>query len=153
MKPVIILSSLLAWLAAAWMAACGPAAPSGMTVKYTETACTYEGPSSIPYGKFSVTMQVDDRVHNKAALGIFTLKPGKTLADVQASPFSTEPDWINGFWVDEANAFGAELQQTRRYVHEHDLATQANYNGEPLYMICGNEKGKQGAIGPIAVTK
>jgi|GEM_PF-2586028 len=124
-----------------------------LTVKFTEKDCTYDGPRSIPYGKFTVKWIVDDAKHNKTALVLLTLASGKTLADLQACPCSEKSDWINGLWLDEENAFGAELKTARSYVHEYDLTGQANYHGEPLYMFCGNEEGKTSSLGPIEVTK
>ena len=121
------------------------------TVKFTEKGCTYDGPQSIPYGKFTVKWIVDDLKHNKTVLAIVTLAPGKTLDDLQACPCTEKPDWINGLWLDDENAFGSELEKTRIYVHEYDMRDQASYHGEPLYMFCGNDERKSDALGPIEV--
>lgn len=124
-----------------------------LTVKFTEKDCRYDGPKSIPYGKFTVRWIADDSQHNKTVLAIVTLARGKTLDDLQACPCTEKPDWINALWLHDENAFGAELEKTRTYTHEYDLRDQAIYHGEPLYMFCGNEEGKTVSLGPIEVTK
>lgn len=124
-----------------------------LIVKFTEKDCSYDGPQSIPYGKFTVNWIVDDSKHNKTVLAIVTLAPGKALADLQACVCTEKPDWINALWLDDENAFGPELEKARSYIHEYDLPGQAAYHGEPLYMFCGNEEGKTVSLGPIAVTK
>ena len=83
MKPVRILSiASVLLIATSLLAAC--TTPS-MTVKFTENSCTYEGPSSIPYGKFTVNWLVNDQKHNKTGLVIFTLAEGKTIDDLKNS--------------------------------------------------------------------
>jgi hypothetical protein len=131
-----------------------PSAPT-LTVKFTEKDCTYEGPQSIPYGKFTVNWIVDDPKHNKTALVFLTLARGKTIDDLRACACTEvdATDWLQGLWLAQENAFGAELKKTRTYTYEYDLRDQASYHGEPLYMFCGNEEGKTSSLGPIEVTK
>ena len=126
-----------------------------LTVKFTEKGCTYDGPQSISYSKFTVQWIVDDPKHNKIALVILTLARGKTIDDLRACVCTDAEivDWIQGLWLDQENAFGPELEETHTYVHEYDLTSQAKYHGEPLYMFCGNEEGKTSSLGPIAVAK
>lgn len=84
---------------------------------------------------------------------IITLAEGKTIDNLKADHSAEAPPWVNILWIDEENAFGSELEIVRSYSHEHDLQTQVNYHGEPLYMVCGNEQGMIAPLGPIDVTK
>ena len=131
------------------MSSCQPVPK--MTVKFTETSCAYDGPSAIPFGKFTVDWVVSDRKHNKTGLVILTLADGKTIDDLRAYRGSEAPAWAHVLWTDEENAF--VLDAARSYSHEHDLRSQANYQGDPLYMVCGNEQGMTAALGPIQVGK
>jgi hypothetical protein len=146
---LIMLAALLL-MAGSLLAACMTAR---MTVKFTENGCTYDGPASIPFGKFKVYWTVNDQKHNKTGLVIITLAEGKTIDDLKATHSAEAPQWVNILWIDEENAFGSELEKVRSYSHEHDLQIQVNYHGEPLYMVCGNEQGMTGSLGPIEVTK
>jgi len=146
--PIMLAALLL--MAVLLLAAC---TSPRMTVKFTENGCTYDGPASIPFGKFKVNWIVNDQKHNKTGLVIITLAEGKTIEDLKADRSAEAPQWVNILWIDEENAFGSELEKVRRYSHEHDLLTQVNYHGEPLYMICGNEQGMIAPLGPIDVTK
>lgn len=145
MKKSILVIALIAIV----LASCRPA--SKMTVKFTETGCTYDGPASIPFGKFTVQWIVSDRIHNKTGLVILTLAEGKTIDDLRAYGGAEAPPWAQVLWTDDENAF--VLDRVRSYNHEHDLRSQANYQGGPLYMVCGNEKGMTAALGPIQVIK
>jgi hypothetical protein len=145
-QPII----LVLLMAVSLLAACTPVS---MTVKFTENGCTYDGPESITYGKFTVNWIVEDRKHSKAALAIVTLASGKTIGDLQACPCTEKPDWINALWLNDENAFGPELEKARSYVHEYDLRSNASYHGGSLYMFCGNEEGKTVALGPVEVRK
>ena len=125
-----------------------------MTVKFTENGCTYDGPTSIPYGKFTVKWSVNDQKHNKTGLVIITLAEGKTIDDLKNSgPGDEAPQWVNILWVNDENAFGSELEKVRSYCHEYDLKTLDSYQGQPLYMVCGNEEHMTNPLGPIEVTK
>jgi hypothetical protein len=125
----------------------------GMTVKFTENGCTYDGPSSITSGKFTVNWSVNDQKHNKTVLLIINLAEGKTIDDLKSSHSAEAPQWVTILWNDEENAFGSELEKVRNYTHEHDLTTLDNYQGQPLYLVCGNEEGVTNPLGPIQVTK
>jgi hypothetical protein len=124
-----------------------------MTITFTDKACTYSGTASIPLGKFTVNWVVNDQIHNKTGLLIMTLAEGKTLADLQTTRTAEAPPWVTILWTDDENAFGSDLEKIRNYSHVHDLRTLANYHGEPLYMVCGNEIGMTNPLGPIEVTK
>ena len=150
MKKIKILLPLIALAFGTLLAAC---TSPRLTVKFTENGCTYDGPASIPFGKFKVNWIVNDQKHNKTGLVIITLAQGKTIADLKADHGVVPPKWVNILWIDQENAFGSELEKVRHYSHEHDLQTQVNYHGEPLYMVCGNEQDMTDPLGPIEVTK
>lgn len=151
-KTVTILAIISFLLSAILLlAACG--SPS-MTVTFTENGCSYNGPPTIPYGKFTVNWSVNDQKHNKTVLLIVTLAEGKTIDDLKALHSGEAPQWVNILWNDEENAFGSELEKVRSYHHEHDLTTLDNYQGQPLYLVCGNEEGTTNTPqGPIEVKK
>ena len=142
-------SLLVLVMIAMGLASCQPAPK--MTIKFTESGCTYEGPSSIPFGKFTMNWIVSDQKHNKTGLVILTLAEGKTIDDLRAYRGGEAPPWAHTLWTDDENAFA--LDTVRNYSHEHDLRSQANYQGGPLYMVCGNEKGMTAALGPIQVIR
>jgi hypothetical protein len=152
MKPVRILAIISSLLSTVLLlVACG--SPK-MTVKFTEDGCTYNGPSSIPYGKFTVNWSVNDKKHNKTVLLIITLAEDKTIDDLKAMHSGEAPQWVNILWNDEENDFGTDLERVRSYQHEHDLKTIASYQGQPLYLVCGNEEGTTNTPqGPIEVNK
>jgi len=147
--PLTMLVVIL-FMAVSLLAAC---TSSRMIVKFTENGCTYDGPASIPFGKFKVNWIVNDQKHNKTGLVIITLAEGKTIADLKADHGVVPPQWVNILWIDQENAFGSELENVRSYSYEHDLQTQVNYHGEPLYMVCGNEQGMTDPLGPIEILK
>ena len=150
MKKIKILLPLIALAFGTLLAAC---TSPRLTVKFTENGCTYDGPASIPFGKFKVNWIVNDQKHNKTRLVIITLAEGKTSADLKADHGVVPPQWVNILWIDQENVFGSELEKVRHYSHEHDLQTQVNYHGEPLYMVCGNEQDMTDPLGPIEVTE
>jgi hypothetical protein len=142
-------SLLVLAMIAMGLASCQPTPK--MTVKFTEMDCTYDGPSSIPFGKFIVNWIVNDQKHNKTGLIILTLADGKTIDDLRAVLGSEAISWAHRLWTDEENAF--VLDNVRSYSHEHDLRAQADYQGGPLYMVCGNEERATGVLGPIQVIR
>lgn len=121
-----------------------------MTVKFTKSGCTYTGPTSIPYGKFNVNWSVNDQKHNKTVLLIITLAEGKTIDDLKALHSGEAPQWVTVLWKDEENAFGPDLNRVRTYHHVHDLKTLDGYQGQPLYLVCGNEEGGTNPLGVLA---
>jgi hypothetical protein len=145
---LVIISGML--MAVLLMAAC---TSKSMTVKFTENGCTYDGPSSISYGKFTVNWSVNDQKHNKTVLLIVTLADGKTIDDLKALHSAEAPQWVTVLWNDEKDAFGSELEKVRQYQFEHALNTLDSYQIQPLYLICGNEEGGTNPLGPIQVTK
>jgi hypothetical protein len=151
MKYIRALASLSVLLVAlSPLAACGS---QKMTVKFTVNGCTFSGPSSIPYGKFTVNWNVFDQKHNKTVLLIITLADGKTIDDLKAGNNRETLPWVTILWNTDENAFGPDLNKVRSYQHEYDLKTIAGYQGQPLYFVCGNEEGPTNPLGPIEVTK
>ena len=151
MKSVRVLSTFSVLLiAASLLTAC---TTPRMTVMFTGDDCIYEGPASIPYGKFNVKWIVNDQTHNKTVLLIITLAEGKTIDDLKAYKGGEQPPWVEVLWNYDENAFGSELEDVRLYRHVYDLKTLDSYQSQPLYMVCGNEEGRTNSFGPIEVTK
>ncbi len=151
MKTLKALAMLIILLAAgSLLTACSS---QKMTVKFSESGCTYSGPASIPYGKFTVNWSVNDPKHNKTVLLTVTLANGKTIDDMKASHSGETPAWVTILWNDEQDAFGPDLNRVRSYQYEHDLNTAEGYQGQALYFVCGNEEGPTNPVGPIEVTK
>jgi hypothetical protein len=145
-----LITLLLLALAFSFLTAC---TSRTMTVKFSEDGCTYAGPTSIPNGKFNVNWSVNDRKHNKTVLLIITLAEGKTIDDLKADHSGEAPPWVTVLWNDEEDAFGSVLDKVRGYQFVHDLKTLDGYQGEPLYLVCGNEEVPTNPLGPIEVTK
>jgi hypothetical protein len=149
-KPVVLSLFSVLLIAVSLLTAC--TTPS-MTVKFTENNCTYDGPTSIPFGKFRANWLVNDQKHNKTVLLIINLAEGKTIDDLKAYNGGEQPQWVKVLWNYDENAFGSELEKVRRYHHDYDLKALDSYQGQPLYMVCGNEEGPTNPLGPIEVTK
>ena len=80
---------------------------------------------------------VSDQKHNKTGLVILTLAKGKGVNELRAYRGSEVPSWGHILWTDEENAFVLDI--VRSHVYEHDLRTQTDYQGGPLYVVCSNE--------------
>lgn len=136
------------------VAACGSPAPTAtpvpptptpaaadMTLTFSGGQCTYGGPQSVPAGKLTVDLVVEDKDHDKFGLAMVTLNEGKTFEDLNQWPSADPPPWltiINVWEILPGSTKQVSVQVT---------------NG-PLYFVCfyAPPDTKYGTLGPVAVT-
>jgi hypothetical protein len=130
--------------AAALLAACAPV-PSNPTVTASANDCTYSGPKSLP-STFTITWAVKHTAPSMDYMFIIsTLAEGKSTADFK--PYigseAEAPDWIHFV------RYTGMVNETQ--TQSFDLTANAEYHGEPIYVICTARTIPVGIVGPIEV--
>ena len=119
-----------------------------------DQTCIYTGPSSIPYGKIAIEVEVEKTPSADAALFVFSLSEGKNTNDFQVWLESThlEPGTIFSDWVITIT-FDSIPRSLAAYTVAADLSTNAAYDGSPLYIACILPDGSWNVLGPIRVQR
>ena len=129
--------------------ACSSAAAAGNpTIKVSGQGCTYSGPKQVP-AKLSITWDVKDGTPSADYSFILTTLPeGRTVADLDGligAATIRPPSWL---------IFTRYSQLTAQTTTEtFDLAANAAYHGEPLYVLCLSHQATFAVAGPIQVEK
>ncbi|MDA8237368.1 MAG: hypothetical protein M0T75_05725 [Chloroflexi bacterium] len=125
-------------------------AAATMTIIISGDACTYEGPSSIPYGPFAATWTIDDTRYLEYGLFVLAVPGGQTDAEVRAAavvgaPLEDPPAWMTLLSV---YPYGSPATTE---VFRRDLRQMAAYHRGPIYIACARPDRLLGLFGPIAV--
>jgi hypothetical protein len=134
-----------------WLSAC---TTSNITLEIKGNECTLESPTSLPSGKFTVKLIIEEEKPSTTGYLIAMLEGGKTINDIKALPIADIPDWIN-ILIDEPYDLASSVTATKTF----NLNDLMEYHGEPIYFVCvraNPESGileKIGVYGPIEVKK
>jgi hypothetical protein len=124
------------------------AKPPSLTITYhADGTCAFDGPTSIPYGKFSVTWIIEPKEDPQYGYEFVSLKDNKTLSDLEAASWNPPPAWT--VQLMEGFSSGGTTVTHQQNLEDYSI----RYQGGPLYIICFNHQDKSGVLGPIEVTK
>ncbi|MFN2118790.1 MAG: hypothetical protein ACK2T0_00135 [Anaerolineales bacterium] len=141
-------AGLLLVLALMGAACSSAAAASSPTVTVSGKGCTYSGPKRVS-AKLSITWDVKDGTPSADYSFILTTLPeGKTVADLEGligARAVQPPSWLK---------FTRYSQLTAQTTTEtFDLAANAAYHGEPLYVLCLGHQVPFAVAGPVSVSQ
>ncbi len=133
-------------LSAMILSSCGGSSSKTPTIIFDTDNCTYDGPKTVP-STFTMHSTVKEYHENEWFMyAVVTLDEGKTIKDLQALPADAgQPEWTKLISRDISDPDHQEL------IKEHNLAINALYHGEPIYIVCFNNGSNIGAAGPIQV--
>lgn len=129
-------------------------APAAMTLTVENDTCTYDGPTTIPYGTYEVTFDVRDLTYPTNGWFVFVLDAGRTVEEARALFGSTDdttgppPAWLTMLTV---HAFGGApgTVETR----QENLRQMGAYKDGPIYILCARPDHVYDIFGPIEVTQ
>jgi hypothetical protein len=125
-------------------------AAAAMAITIEPDTCTYDGPTSIPYGPFEVTWAIRDTQQLEYGLFVFTLAPGKTLDDMKAAAATSAEDEAPPDWVTMLTIYPYGSPGTTE-IFRRDLREMAAYKDGPIYIMCAHPDKVLGIFGPIEV--
>jgi hypothetical protein len=103
-----------------------------LTLTINEQECTFAGPNTIPNGKFTIKLIINEQKPNESGYALFTLEKGKTIEDVKAWQSTDQPPWV--ILLDGVHEFSAGMHT---YTHDPTQFTyNALYQGGPYYLVC-----------------
>jgi hypothetical protein len=145
-KRMIVLLMVCLMLSAAVLTACNASASKTPTLIFNSDSCTYEGPKTVP-STFTMVSRANEFKENEWYIYVIvTLKGEKTLDDLKnLNDEEGQPEWVNLISRDLSDPTEEEISKV------HNLKVNALYQGEPIYIVCFNNGGNIGAIGPIQV--
>ena len=145
-KRMIELLMVCLMLSATVLTACDASASKTPTLIFNSDSCTYEGPKTLPSTFTMVSRASEFKEDEWYIYVILTLDEGKTLKDLQnLKDDEGQPEWANIISRDLSDPTEKEISKV------HNLKVNALYQGEPIYIVCFNNGGNIGAIGPIQV--
>jgi hypothetical protein len=136
-------------------AALGPSATPAprLTLSITGNECTLDGPTTIPYGQFEITLVIDEPEVSETGYALVALDEGRTIADLEAWPSADQPEWADRL----AGEHQMEAGTSSRSI---DLVPMAAMQGRgAFYIVCihtdpqTHVREKIGALGPIEVER
>jgi hypothetical protein len=127
-----------------------PDAAAAMAITIEGDTCTYDGPTSIPYGSFEVTWAIRDTSQLEYGLFVFTLAPGKTLDDARIAIETSADDEAPPAWMTMLTIYPYGSPGTTE-MFRRDLREMAAYEDGPIYIMCAHPDKVLGLFGPIEV--
>lgn len=138
-------------------AAAAPAAatptlpPVAMALTIENDACSYQGPTSIPYGPYAVTFDVRETRYPQNGWFVFTLDAGRSLEEaravIESEDETTEPPaWLTMLTI---HPFGGTPGAAETW--QEDLRQMGAYTHGPIYILCARPDHVYDIFGPIEV--
>jgi hypothetical protein len=128
-----------------------PAPRLTLTIKGSE--CTLNGPTTLPYGQFEITLVIDEPEVSETGYALVALDEGRTIADLEAWQSADQPEWADRL----AGEHQMEAGTSSRNI---DLVPMAAMQGRgAFYIVCihtdpqTHVREKIGALGPIEVER
>jgi hypothetical protein len=143
------------------MAACtsrtatpSPATPAPrLTLSIIGSECTLDGPTTIPYGQFEITLVIDEPEVSETGYALVALDEGRTIADLEAWSSADQPEWADRLAGEHQMEAGISSSTI-------DLVPMAAMQDrEAVYIVCihtnpqTHTREKIGALGPIEVER
>ena len=127
--------------------------PASIAITIENDSCTYDGPTSIPYGPYAVTFDVRDTTYPENGWFVFTLEPGKTVEDARTAFASTDdseepPPWLTVLTV---HPFGGTPGTAETW--EENLRQMGAYTSGPIYILCARPDRIYDIFGPIEIVQ
>lgn len=113
-----------------------------ITVTFDGDKCVYGGPDSVPEGRVTVILDVEDQTdHEQYGLAIVTLDEGRSFEDLDAWSSTGQPVWTRVLGLFEEIPQGSRVEKT------------VFADKGPLFVVCftANPLTKAGVLGPIQV--
>jgi hypothetical protein len=125
-------------------------AAAAMAITIEGDTCTYDGPTSIPFGPFEVAWAIRDTSQMEYGLFVFTLAPGKSLDDARTAIETAADDEAPPAWMTMLTSYPYGSPGTTEIVRR-DLRQMAAYEDGPIYIMCAHPDRILGLFGPIEV--
>jgi hypothetical protein len=112
-----------------------------------------EGPTTIPYGQFEITLVIDEPEASETGYALVALDEGRTIADLQAWSSADQPNWADRL----AGEHQMEVGNSSRTIDLVPMATMQDRGA--IYIVCFHTdpqthvREKIGALGPIEVER
>jgi hypothetical protein len=124
-----------------------------LTLTIRGNECAFEGPTTIPYGQFEITLVIDEPEVSETGYALLALDEGRTIADLQAWSSADQPDWAD-------RLAGEHQMKSGTSRRTFDLVPMAAMQDRrAFYIACLHTdpqthiRWKIGALGPIEVER
>lgn len=149
-KRLTLLIVVCLFLSSLLLASCSDSNSKVPTVTLDLEKCTYSGPKTVPADLTIDWVINDDTIHAYLYM-IVTLDENKTKADLEdalkGNFWDNTPGWIRFISRDLTTAGNTTLTKV------HYLTANAEYKGEPIYILCFTDDKQFLAAGPLKVKK